>query len=100
MRQFLTYAAWASAAGLLIPVMAVRYGGLGKTLGHSAHAPVVLFAVGLLGACLVNVWTTGKLPHLRLLANARPEDCAGGLIVAAYIFSVTFLAPSLGVRKD
>lgn len=97
MIKFIGYAAWAAAAGALIPVMAVLNARLGKVLGEPAHAPVILFFVGLLTATIVSLAATGRLPNPQLLGNAKAIDFAGGAIVAGYVISVTLLAPRFGV---
>lgn len=97
MFRFVGYAAWAAAAGALIPFMAILNGRLGRALGEEVHAPVILFAVGLVTSLTVALLTTGTIPDLRLAASARPVDFAGGSIVAGYVISVTLLAPRFGI---
>lgn len=87
---------WAFAAGALIPVMAALNGGLGRALGSGPWATVVLFAVGLCASLAVALAAGGPAP-LQLLGQGRPAQYLGGLIVAFYVLSVTFLAPRLGV---
>ncbi len=91
-----SYAAWAFAAGALIPVMAALNGGLGRTLGSGPWAAVVLFAVGLCASLAVAA-AGGQGPQVQALGQARPVAYAGGLIVAFYVLSVTWLAPRFGV---
>jgi transporter family-2 protein len=93
------YALWSAAAGALIPVMGVLNARLGKTLGEPLHAPVVLFGVGFLACLLTAILFTGALPNWSKLSGARPIDFAGGLIVAFYVISVTWLAPSFGIAN-
>ena len=97
MLRFAGYAAWAAAAGALIPFMAVLNGRLGRVLGEPLLAPVLLFAVGLMTALTVGLVATGQVPDLRQAMSARPIDFAGGVIVAGYVISVTLLAPRFGV---
>ena len=42
---------------------------------------------------------TGALPNWSKLSGARPIDFVGGLIVAFYVVSVTWLAPSFGIAN-
>ncbi len=93
------YALWSAAAGALIPVMAVLNARLGKDLDEPLHAPVILFAVGLLASLVTSLGLTGTIPDLSKLATARPMDFVGGLIVAFYVISVTLLAPRFGVAN-
>lgn len=97
MLRFAGFAVWAAAAGALIPFMAILNGRLGRALGEPLLAPVLLFAVGLLTALTVGFVATGQVPDLRLAMRARPVDFAGGAIVAAYVISVTLLAPRFGI---
>jgi transporter family-2 protein len=91
------FAARATAAGVLIPIMALPDVRLGKTLGAAAQAPVLLFVVGLMAACTVSLLVTGGIHDLRLLRQARALDLASRLIMASYVFMVTYLAPRLGI---
>jgi transporter family-2 protein len=97
MLRFAGYAAWAAAAGALIPFMAILNGRLGRVLGDPLLAPVLLFAVGLVTALVVGLVATGQVPDLRQAMQARPIDFAGGAIVAGYVVSVTLLAPRFGI---
>ncbi|KAF2989279.1 DMT family transporter (plasmid) [Methylocystis sp. MJC1] len=97
MLRFPLFAARATAAGVLIPIMALPDVRLGKALGAAAQAPVLLFVVGLMAACTVSLLITGGIHDLRLLRQARALDLASGLIMASYVFMVTFLAPRFGI---
>jgi transporter family-2 protein len=97
MLRYTGYAAWAAAAGLFIPVMAVLNARLGRAMGEATHAPVALFLIGLLVASVVSMIATGRLPSLAVPAGCRPVDFAGGAIVAGYVISMTLLAPRFGV---
>ncbi len=94
---WIAYAAWAFAAGALIPVMAILNAGLARATGGIVQATVVLFAVGLLAALLLSVIVAARPPGLAALSTTAPRHYAGGLIVAFYVLSITFLAPRLGV---
>lgn len=91
------YALWSAAAGALIPVMAMLNARLGRSLGEPLHAPVILFAVGLLACIAVALVATGTLPAPGRLLDVRPVDLAGGLIVGFYVVSATLVAPRFGV---
>ncbi len=90
------HALWAAAAGALIPVMAGLNGALGRTLGSTPAAAVVLFAVGLAASALVLV-LTGGVSALGNISQAPPGTFLGGVIVAFYIVCVTYLAPRFGM---
>jgi len=93
----ITYAAWAFAAGALIPLMAMLNGGLGRASGGTIQATVILFATGLLASLVLAATTKTHIPAIHILARIAPLQYAGGLIVVFYILSITFLAPRLGV---
>lgn len=92
------YALWAVAAGALIPVMAGLNGALGRTLGSTPAAAVVLFAIGFAASALVLV-LTGGASALGNITQAPPRLFLGGVIVAFYIICVTCLAPRFGVAN-
>jgi transporter family-2 protein len=92
----LTYAAWAFAAGALIPVMAALNGGLGRGLGSPVWATVVLFGIGL-AASLIVAALSATPPPWTSFQHAPPLQYVGGLIVAFYVLSATYLAPRFGV---
>ena len=93
----LAYAAWAFAAGALIPLMAILNAGLARATGGIAQATVVLFAVGLLAALGLSLLISARIPGVGALSTIAPRQYAGGLIVAFYVLSITFLAPRFGV---
>jgi transporter family-2 protein len=93
----ITYAAWAFAAGALIPLMAVLNAGLARAANGTIQATVVLFATGLIASLLFAAATKTRLPDFEILARIAPPQYAGGVIVGFYILSITFLAPRFGV---
>ena len=91
------FAVWASAAGALIPIMAVLNSRLGAAVQNPLHASVILFAIGLVACLTVALIMSGSLPDFSKLASAQPLDFAGGLIVCCYVISATLVAPRFGV---
>jgi len=91
------YAFWAFAAGALIPLMAILNAGLARTTGGHVQATVILFATGLIASLLLAVTTAVRLPEFHALVRVAPHQYAGGVIVAFYILSITYLAPRFGV---
>jgi transporter family-2 protein len=88
--------ALALAAGALIPVQAAANAALARSLGGSVPAAaLVLFAVAAAAAGLA--LAAGGGADWAGLSAAPPWAYAGGLIVAAYVLTVTFLVPRLGV---
>ncbi len=93
----ITYAIWAFAAGALIPLMAILNAGLARSSGGTIQATVLLFATGLITSLIVALITRSPIPAIQTLAQIAPARYAGGMIVAFYILSITFLAPRFGV---
>jgi transporter family-2 protein len=92
-----SYAIWAFAAGALIPLMAIMNAGVARTTGGQIQATIILFVIGLIASLLLAVISTVQLPDLRALVRVAPQQYAGGVIVAFYVLSITFLAPRFGV---
>ncbi|ETW12494.1 hypothetical protein ATO8_10769 [Roseivivax marinus] len=83
------------AAGIGIPLLAALNAQLGVRMGSPAAAAVILFMVALLAALAVCV-TLGPAALMR--AQGQPRHLfLGGLLVAFYVLSVTYIAPSFGV---
>jgi transporter family-2 protein len=93
----LAYAAWAFAAGAMIPLMAILNAGLARAAGGIVQASVLLFAIGLLATLALSSVVAARLPGFGTLSAIAPRQYAGGLIVAFYVLSITFLAPRFGV---
>ena len=92
------WALWAAAAGAGIPVMAALNGALSRQLGSTPAAAIVLFVVALAGtACVLAV--SGDAARIGGIGRAPLPLFAGGLIVCAYVLSVTHLAPRFGVAN-
>jgi transporter family-2 protein len=91
------YAAWAFAAGALIPLMAILNAGLARAAGGIAQATVILFGVGLVAALVLALAVGARFPGITTMVSVAPRQFAGGLIVAFYVLSITFLAPRFGV---
>ena len=95
--SILSYAVWAFAAGAMIPVMAILNAGLARGAGGPIPATAMLLATGLLAVLLLAAITRTRIPAMQSLAQIAPVQYAGGLIVAFYVLSITFIAPRFGV---
>ena len=93
----ITYAAWALAAGALIPLMAILNAGLARATGGTIQATVLLFATGLIASLALAAATRAQFPAIQTLARIPTSLYVGGVIVGFYILSITFLAPRFGV---
>jgi transporter family-2 protein len=83
------------AAGIGIPVLAALNARLGANIGGPAAAAVVLFLVALVTAGAVMA-LTGPEALTRVAGQPRHLFLAG-VLVAAYVLSVTWVAPVIGV---
>ena len=92
----LRYALIMLLAGFGIPVLAALNAQLGGRIGAPVAASVVLFAVALL-ACLLVLSFSGQAAALSQLPAQPKHLFAGGLFVAFYVLSVTWVAPRFGV---
>lgn len=89
------YALIMLAAGVGIPTLAALNAALGRHMGAPAAAALVLFAVAF-ACCLVVTILTG--PRALTTAMAAPRHLLlGGVLVAFYVLSVTYIAPHFGV---
>ena len=82
-------------AGVGVPILAALNAALGKTLGSPAVAAVVLFVV----ACAVSAGValvTAPEAFARI-ASAPRYLLLGGVLIAFYLLSVTWIAPMIGL---
>lgn len=91
------YASLALTTGLGIPVMATLNAGLAARIGSTTAASLVLFLVGAAVAASVLILThsTGGTETLRL--PPLSVVYLGGVLVAFYVLSITWLVPRFGV---
>jgi transporter family-2 protein len=88
----------ALVAGALIPAQAAANAALSRSLqGNVPFAALSLFLVAGAASVLAVVLAGAHLPTVASLRAAPWWSYVGGLIVAFYVFSITFLAPRLGV---
>lgn len=82
-------------AGVGIPILAALNAALGARLGNPAAAASVLFVVALLSALVVFAATGGH--GLAKVASAPKHLLLGGVLIAFYVLSITFIAPHFGI---
>jgi transporter family-2 protein len=88
----------AFVAGALIPVQAAANAALSKSIqGNVPFAALILFVVAGVATAVGALLAGGQIPSAAALRAAPWWSYIGGLIVAFYVFSITFLAPRLGV---
>lgn len=88
-------AALMALAGIGIPVLAALNARLGANIGSPATAATILFLVALTVAA-VAMLSTGVQGFATLTAQPRHLFLAGALI-AFYVLSITYIAPTFGV---
>lgn len=89
------YALTMLAAGIGIPLLAALNAALGVRIGSPAAAAMVLFCVALLATTAVTL-VTG--PRALIGVAAAPRHLLlGGLLVAFYVLSITYIAPHFGI---
>lgn len=89
------YAGIMLVAGMGIPLLAALNAALGQHLGSPASAAMILFVVALISATAVAL-ATGLGPVL-LVASAPKHLLLGGVLVAFYVLSITYIAPHFGI---
>lgn len=89
------YALIMLAAGIGIPTLAALNAALGKYMGSPAAAATILFTVALAAAAVVTLATGPQA--LARVAGAPKHLLLGGVLVAFYVLSVTYIAPTFGV---
>ncbi len=82
-------------AGIGIPILAALNARLGANIGAPAAAALILFLVATLSALVVTLVTGPSA--LRLVAGQPPHLFLAGVLVAFYVLSITFIAPTFGV---
>src|SRR5687768_14912185 len=95
-----TFLLWPLAllSGALIPVQAAANAALSKALhGNVPFAALTLFLVAVGATAVVLVVAGAPVPAAAELRAAPWWSYTGGLIVAFYVLTITFLAPRLGV---
>lgn len=88
----------AFVSGSLIPVQAAANAALSKSIqGNVPFAALILFLVAGLASAAAALLAGAALPGAGSLQAAPWWSYLGGLIVAFYVFAITFLVPRIGV---
>ena len=89
------YAVIMLIAGMGIPTLAALNAALGQHIGSPSAAAAILFLVAMIVASTVLVITG---PAEILKASDAPKHLfLGGVLVAFYVLSITYIAPHFGV---
>lgn len=98
MRTTLLLSILALASGALIPVQAASNAALSRVIhGNVPFAALILFAIAALATALAMLVLGEGVPAAAELRSAPWWSYSGGVIVAFYVFTITFLSPRLGV---
>ncbi len=89
------YAGVMLLTGIGIPIMAATNATLGARIGSAQAASVVVFALGLMVTLIATVIT--GWPRTSQWTAAPWPFYLGGLAMAFYILSITYIAPRFGV---
>ncbi|KPN64900.1 transporter family-2 protein [Aliiroseovarius crassostreae] len=81
-------------AGIGIPVLAALNAALGQRMGSPVAAGVILFLVALITASAVFLFTGSSLKGA---IGAPPHLFLAGYLVAFYVLTITWVAPTFGV---
>lgn len=97
MNNLALLAAWSAMAGALIPVMAALQGTLGRTIQSPMHAALIAVGIAFVAAGCVFAALRPAMPSGNLFAAVPPLAWFGGMAMAFYAISATYLAPNFGV---
>lgn len=89
------YALIMLVAGIGIPMLAALNAALGVRIGSPAAAATVLFAVAFVSSAAVMVLTGPQA--LSKVTLAPRHLFLAGVLIAFYVLSITYVAPSFGV---
>src|SRR5438067_1905618 len=95
--QFAILACLAVIVGALIPIQAATNAAMARAVGSVPISSLFVFAVGLAVTATWVALAGLPLPNVSTMRAAPIYGYFGGLIVASYVISITFLAPRLGV---
>lgn len=90
------YAGIMLLAGVGIPILAALNAGLGLRIGSAPAASVIALTVAM-SAALITTLATGMVPRGVEWSGIAPHFYLGGLFMAFYLLSITFIAPKFGV---
>jgi transporter family-2 protein len=82
-------------AGAGIPLMAALNAGLGERLGNPIPAVLVLFLLALAITAVLTL--TNPLPSKAEIVAIPVHYYLGGVFVAFYVLSITWIAPKIGL---
>src|SRR5438270_2002144 len=97
MKATLALCALTLFSGALIPVQAAANAALSRSLGGIPYAALSLFLLAAIVTGAGILISGSGAPSVSALRAAPWWGYAGGFIITFYIFTITFVAPRLGV---
>jgi len=97
MKAWLLLPCLALFAGALIPIQAVANASLSRSIDSVVYSALLLFIVGLIFVSTFVLVNRVPMPSFSSFVSAPAFSYIGGVIVATYVLSITFLAPRMGV---
>ena len=82
-------------AGIGVPMLAALNAALGVRIGSPAAAAAILFLIALLSAGVMTLLTGPQA--LARLTDAPKHLLLGGVLIAFYVLTITYIAPHFGV---
>lgn len=84
-------------AGMGIPVMATMTGGMARHMGSAPIAASIIFLIGLVSALAIG--TAFGLPARDKVTSIDPIFLTGGVLIAFYAISITYIGPRFGMAN-
>lgn len=97
--QAYLYLAFATAAGMMIPVQTGFNTQLGKALGSAWSASAAVLWVAAIGMTTIAVLARAPIPSAAQAAAVPFTGWLGGLLGAIYVLALIQLAPKLGAAN-
>jgi len=85
---------------MLIPVQAATNALLTKATGHILYSILILLCIGLFALVSLILIVKPEIPAVSNLLAAPLLSFSGGVIVAFYMLTITFISPKIGVGNS
>lgn len=90
----------AFVCGVLVAAQAGTNRILLNNLGSIYWTALMLYLIGFVFLALLSVFFVNQLPSVSILKSAPPWSFLGGIIVASYLLTITYLVPKIGVSSS
>lgn len=99
MNALLLYAGLALLCGMLIAVQAATNSVLHSALGNTLWVATILFGLGFVFLLCLILVLAPETPNWQAGLSAPPWAFIGGIVVASYVLTITFIVPRIGVAN-